>query len=432
MTKDVRDKLLRVSELEEQRDAIKTKINTAEDVDAPDAAAIDRLGTELRTAEGDLKTARTEYRAAVEAEPETGAPVVEDAETRERIGLRNKPEVTLTGFITSHLQGRMPSGALAEYAAACGVKEGAPIDVFEKGRPAPVEHRADAATTVPAGGAQVNVGPVQPFVVAQSIAAKFGWEMPVVGSGNYTEMTISTGLTAAPKNKGDAQESTAAILTPETAAPRRLSCRLTVNIEDIYQAGTPTYDSALRQNAGTMLSDRYDAQAIAGDGVAPNINGLINQLDNPADPTEVADFDALVASFADSIDGLWAARMSEVMMCTNPAVYKLSAKAFRDIAAADLGSISFADYAMQHTAGWFCNKRMPPATAGNIARAIIFRMGMPGMRTVVHPIWANLVIEDQYSDSATGQRHVTLHLLTGSKVLIVQPDAYDLAEFKVA
>ena len=42
MTKDVRDKLLRVSELEEQRDAIKTTINTAEDVDAPDAAAIDR------------------------------------------------------------------------------------------------------------------------------------------------------------------------------------------------------------------------------------------------------------------------------------------------------------------------------------------------------------------------------------------------------
>ena len=423
---------LRYLDADALRDEARNKLNAAEDAETPDAAEVERLTAEYRAADVARAAVRTEYRESIEAKVETGAPVVEDAETRERIGLRNKPEVTLTGFITSHLQGRMPSGALAEYAAACGVKEGAPIDVFEKGRPAPVEHRADAATTVPAGGAQVNVGPVQPFVVAQSIAAKFGWEMPVVGSGNYTEMTISTGLTAAPKNKGDAQESTAAILTPETAAPRRFSCRLTVNIEDIYQAGTPTYDSALRQNAGTMLSDRYDAQAIGGDGVAPNINGLINQLTDPADPTEVADFDALVASFADSIDGLWAARMSEVMMCTNPAVYKLSAKAFRDIAAADLGSISFADYAMQHMGGWFCSKRMPDATAGNIARAIIFRMGMPGMRTVVHPIWANLVIEDQYSDSATGQRHVTLHLLCGSKVLIVQPDAYDLAEFKVA
>ena len=37
MTKDVRDKLLRVSELEEQRDALKTKINTAEDAETPDA-----------------------------------------------------------------------------------------------------------------------------------------------------------------------------------------------------------------------------------------------------------------------------------------------------------------------------------------------------------------------------------------------------------
>ena len=40
---------------------------------------------ELRAAEGDLKTARTEYRAALEAYVETGAPVVVDAETRERL-----------------------------------------------------------------------------------------------------------------------------------------------------------------------------------------------------------------------------------------------------------------------------------------------------------------------------------------------------------
>ena len=186
----------------------------------------------------------------------------------------------------------MPSGALAEYAAACGVKEGAPIDVFEKGRPAPVEHRADVATTVPAGGAQVNVGPVQPYICGrpESIAANvWNGRCPTVGIGaNYTEMTISTGLTAAPKNKGDAQESTAAILTPETAAPRRLSCRLTVNIEDIAaKPDTPTYDSprSVRTSRHNAERSQYDrAVRCAGDGVAPNINGLINQLDRP-EPT---------------------------------------------------------------------------------------------------------------------------------------------------
>ena len=32
----------------------------------------------------------------------------------------------------------------------------------------------------------------------------------------------------------------------------------------------------------------------------------------------------------------------------------------------------------------------------------------------------------------SGQRHFTLHAMVGDKVLIVQPDAYDLVEFKVS
>ena len=429
MTKDVRDKLLRVSELEEQRDALKTTINTAEDAETPDAAALDRLGTELRAAEGDLKTARTEYRAAVEAEPETGAPVVEDAEYRERLTLRSK--ATIGGFILARMQGRMPTGELAEYAAACGVADGIPIDIFEKDRPAPVEHRADAATVAPATGTGATLAPIQPFVFSKSIAPMLGIDMPQVGSGAYSEATISTALTAAAKTKGAAQESTAAVLTPATATPRRISGRLTLNVEDIASIGQANFESALRDNLMMVLGDQYDRQCITGDGAAPNVDGLVNQLDNPADPTEVADFDAFLAAFADHIDGLWASMMTEVALITNADAYKLSAKSFRDIAAADLGAIAFADYARSNMGGWSCNARMP-ATAGDIARAIVYRMGKSGIRTASHPVWLQLVIDDVYSDSGSGQRHVNVHLLVGSKVLVIQPDAYDLAEFKVA
>ena len=170
MTKDVRDKLLRVSELEEQRDALKTKINTAEDVDAPDAAAIERLGTELRTAEGNLKTARTEY--------------------RERLTLRSK--ATLGGYLLARMQGRAAGGELAEYQSACGVRgDGIPIDIFESDRPAPVEHRADAATVSPATGTGATLAPIQPYIFSKSIAPMLGIEMPTVGSGAYSEATIS-------------------------------------------------------------------------------------------------------------------------------------------------------------------------------------------------------------------------------------------------
>ena len=427
MTKDVRDKLLRVSELEEQRDAIKTTINTAEDVDAPDAAAIDRLGTELRTAEGDLKTARTEYRAAVEAEPETGAPVVEDAEYRERIGLRSK--ATLGGFVLARMQGRMPGGELAEYAAACGVRDGIPIDIFEKDRPAPVEHRADAATVAPATGTGATLAPVQPFVFSKSIAPMLGIDMPTVGSGAYSEATISTALSAAAKAKGVAEESTAAVLTPETATPRRITGRLTLNIEDIAAIGQANFESAMRDNLMLVMGDRYDSQCITGDGSTPNVDGLVNQLTDPADPGAVATTFALfLKAAADQVDALWATQLSEIAMITNADVYRLSAQVFR----ANSADLSFSDYARQALGGWSCNARMPATTAGKIATAIVYRMGKLGIRTASHPTWANLTIDDVYSDSASGQRHVTMHLLVGSKVLVIQPGAYDLAEFKVA
>ena len=253
---------IKVSELEEHRDALKTNINTAEDAETPDQTEIDRLGGELRAAEGDLKTARTEYRAALEADVETGAPVVEDAETRERIALRGK--ATIGGFILARMQGRMPAGELAEYASACGVSDGIPIDIFEKDRPAPIEHRADAATVAPATGTGATLAPIQPFVFSKSIAPLLGIDMPTVGSGAYSEATISTALTADAKAKGVAQESTAAVLTPATATPRRISGRLTLNIEDVAAIGQANFESAMRDCLMMTLGDRYDAQLHRG------------------------------------------------------------------------------------------------------------------------------------------------------------------------
>lgn len=80
------------------------------------------------------------------------------------------------------------------------------------------------------------------------------------------------------------------------------------------------------------LSNAYDGQAINGNGTSPNVNGLINQLTDPTNSTEVADFDAFVAVFADSIDSLWAIRTRDVAMISNVDAYRLASKTFRDIA----------------------------------------------------------------------------------------------------
>ena len=312
-------------------------------------------------------------RAAVEEEDEASkvAKTTDpDPEQRARIELRSRAR--FGAYIAAALQGRMVSGAEAEYAAACGAPAGhVPLDLFEADRP---EVRVDAATESPTTGLGATLAPIQPFVFSESIAPRLGIAMPQTGTGAYSEATITTSLTAAAKAKGAAQESTAAVLTTITANPRRIAARLSLQMEDIAQIGVANFEAALRMNATQRLSDEYDRQCISGDGSPPNVNGLIAQLTNPTDPTAVATFDSFVSAFVDQVDGLWAMTGKDVAIVTNPDAWKLSAKSFRDIAAADLGDMAFSDYAMGHFGGWWCNSRMP-ATASTIARGIVYRKG---------------------------------------------------------
>ena len=393
----------------------------------------DRLGTEY----GDVETRR---RAAIVAEDvETRETATEpDAEKRERVELRGRS--TLGRYLAAAMGGRVVDGPEAEFAAACGAPAGQiPLDLFEPDRP--VEHRADAASPAPSTTGQ-TVHPIQPYVFAASIAGRLGITMPTVGSGSHSWARVSTALTAGAKAKGGAAESTAAALTAVTASPRRISARLTIQAEDVAAIGTETFEPALRSNLQGALADEYDGQCIAGDGQAPNVAGLVGQLTAPTAPTEVAGFDAFVSAFADQIDGLWASTMRDVSMVANVDAYKRSAKTFRDKVidaankgAASLGDTSAADYLASHTGGWSTAKRMPATPSSgarqNIADAIVRRSGR-SLLAAVHPVWGSMQIDDIFTDSASATRHVTLHVLVGDKVLIVQPDAYTRAAFKVA
>ena len=151
-----------------------------------------------------------------------------------------------------------------------------------------------------------------------------------------------------------------------------------------------------------------------------NLFGILARLADPTAPgAEAADFDAFVASFADAIDGLWAGQTSEVSIVAGVDTYRLSAQTFRD-ATADLGSISFADYAMAHTAGWWTNKRMPAAVS-NIQQAIVCRKGRSMMpsptRLAVCPTWGYLTVEDIYTGARKGERRYVLSVLVGDVIL---------------
>ena len=349
---------------------------------------------DLERLTGDIQKFEPELRAAIASEPDTETRVdTVDAETRERLELRGR--VSFGAWLARSIgqaAADFDQAAFAEYRAACNVaRDGIPIDVFEQDRPA-LAPETRAVTPAPTTGTGVTVAPVQPFVFSESIAPRLGIDMPSVGSGGYSEMTIGTALTPMPEPKGDPADGTAAALVSVTANPRRISARLSLGVEDIAQVGQANFESALRAHTSMALSHALDNQIINGSGTAPHINGLINQLTNPTDPGTISAFDDYVAVFADAVDGLWASMPSQVSIVANVDAFKLSCKTFRDGSGGQsrAGDEAFSDYAKAHYGGWWTNSRMP-ATASTIARAIVYRMGRMGLRTACCPTWGTVV-----------------------------------------
>ena len=168
--------------------------------------------------------------------------------------------------------------------------------------------------------------------------------MPRVQSGTYATGTISTPQTAAARAESASAAGVAGAITVQTTTPHSILARLELTIESIATIGQENFEPILRENLSLALSDELDDQAINGNGSGANISGLFQQLTDPTGtaPSTAADFDDFVDAFAGGIEGLWASRMNEVAIVCGPETYRLSAKAFRDIAAADLGDISFA------------------------------------------------------------------------------------------
>ena len=397
-------------------------------------AAIDELNDEQRSeldtiekGTPDLERQIRATRIAVEdedKEAETRAVDAPDAEQRERVELRSKAQ--LTTYLRAALSGQQVAGAEAELRAAAGVT-GIPLELWDV--PQEIQQRADAVTGAP-GTVGVNLDRIRPAVFANSIAPRLGIEMPRVASGTYASATITTNLTAGAKAKGDDAEATAAGFTVTSVTPKRISARLSIQIEDIAAVGQANFESALRENLALVLSDELDDQAINGDGQAPNLTGIFARLTNPGAPGAVADFDAFAATHASGIDGLWADTLRDVSIICGPDTMALSARTFQT-AASYKGELSAAAYAMANTGGWWTNKRMPPK-ANNVQQAVLYRKGRAGaMRTAVCPHWNEVSIDDIYTGSASGTRRFTMRVLLGD-VILVQPDAYGQVAFKLA
>ena len=80
-----------------------------------------------------------------------------------------------------------------------------------------------------------------------------------------------------------------------------LSARYLFRIEDLSKL--QGMEESLRVDLRGAVADAMDAQVIAGNGTAPNVNGLTNALTAPADPSNVFTWVDAVRAVASQVDG---------------------------------------------------------------------------------------------------------------------------------
>ena len=420
-----RQRMVELSRADELTDETRAELDRIEQ-GTPD------LERQIRAA--NLAVEQEDADSTVETRDETG-----DPEQRERLELRGR--ASLGRFLVAAASGRRLDGPEAELAQAAGVDDGdIPIELWDVPRPSETR-QADGsgleqrAITPAPGTVGINLDVLRPQVFAPSIADKLSVEMPMVESGTYATGTITTAATADAVAKGADVPETAAAFTVATTTPHRVGASLNLSAEDVAAVGQANFESVLRQHISLVLSDELDDQLLNGDDQNDDLAGFFQRLTDPAAPgSDVAGFDDFVAAFANGIDGLWASMVSEVSAVCGVETYQVSAKAFRDAGNNDRGSISFADYAMQHTAGWWTNKRMP-AKDSHVQQAILCRKGRSATptptRLAVAPHWGYVSVDDIYSGARKGERRYVLSVLVGDLIL-VQPDAYAQISFRVS
>ena len=166
-----------------------------------------------------------------------------------------------------------------------------------------------------------------------------------------------------------------------------------------------------------------DAQVIAGNGTAPNVNGLTNALTAPADPSNVFTWVDAVRAVASQVDGKFASTPAQVRTLVPPGLYSALAVSLHATA-----SVSAAARYIESISGGIRVSANLPALASNIGTALISKTALPGS---VAPVWEGLsLIRDPYTGAASGQVSLTAVSLWNFRV--IRSAAYSLAKFKVA
>ena len=209
--------------------------------------------------------------------------------------------------------GQSPEGAARELQQAAHARD----NEIPWGAILPDSYRAaDSAAVAPTTGLPVTQNPIIGRLFNRTAAAYLGVMFPSVPVGQTSYVVLDTGATAAPQAIGDAVFAEAVTWGVKTLSPKRLTARYLFRLEDAMTV--QGLEQAYRADLAGTLGEQLDKQVLTGDGVAPNVSGLLDitagELTVPGDATDEATVKDYIDAITGVVDGKNAVSESEVKL----------------------------------------------------------------------------------------------------------------------
>ena len=374
------------------------------------AAVTAEIGTERDTLLTELAASEPQLRAAIESDQtearQRGDQAAGDGEDAERASLVQR--ATLSAFV-GEARSQLPisSGPEAELRAAVfGAASRPGVTPWEVLLPRGVERRADAATGV-ADNAGATGHPVLARLFATSATAFLGVNLVSVERGVSSHPVLSAGVSPAMAVKGAAKDAEAATVLITSLPPVRLTARYLASIEDF--ARIDSLEDALRADLVAALAEKMDQQVIAGDGAAPNVEGIQDAVAAAAAPAAVSAFPDFVGISANAVDGIGAGSSRQIRLLVDLKTYRGASKTFAD-------GVSGSDYLSMNSAGLRTSPHLVSSDA-KLGETLCYRTMAPG--SAIATIWSGfeMIIRDDLSGAASGQVALTAVMLWNFKTL---------------
>lgn len=376
---------------EELKKALKAQVEARQALNAlPDDAAEEDRAAKVKA----LEDADKAVLKALETEPEP-AP----RQLTQRVELRN--------YLRRYCEGREIEGAEAELNKGLGLDSDTqvPWEALDPGvSEEREEERADAA---PPDLQNINytTAAILRRVFERTDLAFLGTMMPSVAAGTAVYPIMTSGGEAAMMARDAARDAGAYALTTVNVNPTRATTRYLLNLENQAEIGAEL-EGVLRADMREQLGQLVDAQAIAGDGKANNLSGILTGLETPDDAENTVTAEILRNLVIDSVDNKWVPDESSVRMLIGIAAYKKARKVFHGTEAVIDGI-----EAMRNLGAMVRSSARIPQK--NAAQQYAIRTARPDGFVV--PVWQGItMIRDPYTNAAAGQVALTAHMLYGA------------------